>query len=183
MADVTQQKTLILVRHAKSCWKHESLPDIDRPLNKRGKRDAPEMASRLVNRGVRPDVIISSAALRALTTARVIAVATEIDAAQIMVDDELYGASEDDVLEIVRQISDVVGTAVVVGHNPTLTDLANRFADEEIENVPTSGMLFLNVPDWQRVNEATLLDFDYPKAGRPATHSSFRSETRLRRSE
>ncbi len=108
-------------------------------------------------------MIISSVALRAFSTAQAIAKGTGVASDQIIVDEDLYGASEEEVLEIVSQISDVVGTAIVVGHNPTLTNLANQFATEVIENVPTSGMLFLSVPDWRRVCDATLQDFDYPK--------------------
>lgn len=159
---MTSPKTLLLVRHAKSCWKDSRLADIDRPLNKRGQRDAPEMGRRLRARSLVPERIVSSPAVRALTTARTIAEATGYDD-DVVIDDELYGAFPADVLDTVSYLPGDVHIAMVVGHNPTMTDLANQFADESIDNVPTCGVLILEVPEWFRVNEACLVDFDYPK--------------------
>lgn len=159
---MTVDRILLLVRHAKSSWKDESLADIDRPLNKRGQRDAPEMAARLKQRGLMPDLIVSSPAVRALATARIMA--GELGYGNdIVVDEELYPASPSGVLETVKAIDDSVRIVIIVSHNPTLTELANYFSSEEIGNVPTCGIVMLSIADWKRPQEALFLDMDYPK--------------------
>ncbi len=157
-----EEKTLLLVRHAKSSWSDSELSDIDRPLNKRGRRNAPEMGCRLADREIMPDRIVSSPAVRALTTARLIASALDfID--DIVVDEDLYGAYSQDVLDLVSEFPDQCRTVMVVGHNPTMTDLACRFADEDIDNVPTCGILTIQATAWTDIEYGRLLDFDYPK--------------------
>ena len=155
-------KTLLLLRHAKSSWKESDLDDIDRPLNSRGLRDAPDMGRRLFERSLIPDFIVSSPAVRARATARF--VANEVGYARDIVFDEgLYGAESREVLEIVSRFEDQWHTAMVVGHNPAITQLANQFSDRWIENVPTCGALVVQVSQWSCPDHATLLDFDYPK--------------------
>ena len=111
-------KTLLLVRHAKSSWDHPGVDDHDRPLNARGRRDAPEMGRRLAERGLVPDRILSSTALRARTTAQLIAEGLGFDVDRIILDERLYAASADEVLRVIGEIDGDVGTAMVVGHNP-----------------------------------------------------------------
>lgn len=161
-AVIPKNRILLLVRHAKSCWKDESLADIDRPLNKRGLRNAPEMGQRLQQRSLVPDAIVSSPAVRALTTARMMAAEMEFRN-EILVDKELYAAAPADVLDVVRSIDDSVRIAMIVGHNPTLTELADHFSDEEIENVPTCGIVMLSLTDWKQPQAAKFMDMDYPK--------------------
>src|SRR5437899_10475758 len=91
-------KTLFLVRHAKSSWDDTALPDKDRPLNDRGKRDAPKMGERLAKRDVKPDLILSSPARRALTTAEIIAKKLDYKRKDIVADDRLYAGEADDLL-------------------------------------------------------------------------------------
>ena len=129
-------KTLLLVRHAKSSWEQSGVTDHDRPLNHRGRRDAPDMGRRLAERGVAPDVILSSTALRARTTAELMAAALGFGADRIVADERLYGASDDEVLGVIRELGDDVGSAMVVGHNPETASLAHRFSDE-IGEMPT----------------------------------------------
>ncbi len=156
-------RTLLLVRHAKSSWKHSNLDDIDRPLNNRGIRDAPIMGQRLLARSLTPDLMVSSPAVRALATARAIAREVGYPLEAIVVDDELYAAHPDDVLDVVSAFHDNVQLALVVTHNPAITELANRFSKSPIENVPTCGILFVEASSWSRIDVATLVDFDYPK--------------------
>src|SRR5918994_6226511 len=111
-------KTLLLIRHAKSSWEHSGVSDHDRPLNERGLRDAPLMGRRLAERGVVPDVILSSTALRARATAKLLADALGSGAAHIVTDERLYAASADEVLEVVGELGSEVSCAAVVGHNP-----------------------------------------------------------------
>ena len=120
-------KTLFLIRHAKSSWDDLSLVDEARPLNVRGKRDAPEMGRRLANRGIHPDAILSSPAVRARTTAELIA--RELDADEtLVVDHRLYATSADGLLEVIRAQDDDVDCLLVVGHNPEMDTLARRFS-------------------------------------------------------
>ena len=160
-------KTLILVRHAKSSWKDESLADIDRPLNKRGQRDAPEMGRRLAvslkQAGHVPDLLLCSTAVRACLTATCLAEALGFSENDITISDELYGAHAEDILQQVRAFPADISCAIVVGHNPTMTDLANQFSKTEIDNVPTCGILTVQMADWLHVSDGWLTDFDFPK--------------------
>lgn len=162
-----EKKSLYLVRHAKSSWKDPSLDDKERPLNKRGKRDAPKIGKRLARAGVRPDRIISSPAVRALTTARNIAEELGIKKSEIEVNDAIYSFNSDGLMEAIRGFDDSLDTVMLVGHNPAITILLNDLAGEDIDNVPTCGVahLEMNTESWARVNKgrAELLSFDYPK--------------------
>ena len=109
-------KTLILVRHAKSSWDDPGLPDRDRPLNDRGKRDAPRMGEQLARHDVKPDVILSSPAARALATAQLIARKLDYKRADIRVDDRLYAVEADDLLQVVCELGDQQKCAMLVGH-------------------------------------------------------------------
>jgi phosphohistidine phosphatase len=155
------------VRHAKSSWKDPTLDDFDRPLKKRGKRDAPRMGERLAARGVRPDRIVSSPARRARDTAAAVAAELGWDEGAIELDERIYGASVIALLEIVRDLDDDDAHVMLVGHNPGLTDLANVLTGEEIENVPTAGVVDVTftAESWRDVapGGGALVDFDYPK--------------------
>lgn len=159
-------KRLCLVRHAKSSWGDPELRDFDRPLNKRGVRDAPLMADRVAQ--FCPSAsIISSPAQRAKTTAEYVATSLGISVSDIQFDKSLYHADPEDVLEVLREQNNAVETIVVVGHNPGLTELVNGLADPSIYNVPTSGVVLLefNTDQWESINDTNcqMLEFDYPK--------------------
>jgi len=119
-------KTLFLVRHAKSSWDDTALPDKDRPLNDRGKRDAAKMGERLAKIDVKPDLILSSPARRALTTAEIVAKKLDYKLKNILVDDRLYAVDADDLLDVIRKLGDKSKRVMLFGHNPELTELANR---------------------------------------------------------
>ena len=129
-------KTLLLVRHAKSSWDDPALGDRARPLNDRGRRDAPKMGTRLARRGVRPDLILSSPATRALATAEAIAGELGYERGRIVTDERLYAAEPDRLLAVIRRLDDDARCVLLVGHNPELTALAHRFADT-ITHMPT----------------------------------------------
>jgi phosphohistidine phosphatase len=160
-------KTLMLVRHAKSSWKERGLPDHERPLNKRGRRDVPIMGERLAQRGVEVDLIISSSAMRAVTTAEAMAEAFEYAWDEIVVDERLYEAYADEILEVIEEQDDWVDHLMLIGHNPGLTALANYLSSHDIENVPTCGVVGLryDIKRWAEVEDAEPIevDFDYPK--------------------
>lgn len=148
-------KTLLLVRHAKSSWEHPGVSDHDRPLNDRGLRDAPVMGQRLAERGVAPDVILSSTALRARSTAELIAHALGFGAARVVTDERLYGASADEVLRIIGELDGDLACAIVVGHNPETASLAHEFSDE-IHEMPTCAVaeFTFDVDAWYELPDA-----------------------------
>ena len=160
-------KTLYLVRHAKSSWNNSNLSDHARPLNDRGERDAPLMGKRLRKRTPQPTLIISSSAVRAETTATTLAEAIDYPLSDLKVDERLYGAEPNDVLAIIRELDDAIDCAMLVGHNPTFTNLVNSLSGSQIDNVPTCGMAVLNFPikSWSKIGQiqGELLDFDSPK--------------------
>ena len=156
-------RILLLVRHAKSSWNHPELDDIDRPLNQRGRRDAPEMGRRLKARSLRPDVIISSPSVRTLSTAAAIAEQVGLDTGRVIAHDDLYAAAPQEVLDVVAVTPASVQILMVVTHNPAITELANRFLACPIDNVPTCGVLTVQLDSWSCPESGGLMDFDYPK--------------------
>ena len=160
-------KTLTLVRHAKSSWKEFAILDIDRPLNRRGKRDAPEMGRRMLEQGTDPELIVSSPAKRALDTAEAIAEEIEYPVYDIAIDDRLYHAEVSDWLAVIRDIDDYLSWVMCVGHNPGLTELATYLGYVAIDNVPTCGVVELtfDADSWSLLGEIEPTDvtFDYPK--------------------
>ncbi len=159
-------KLLTLIRHAKSSWRDPGLDDFDRPLNRRGERDAPVMGGRLAAVDPPPERFVSSPAARARRTAEVIAAAVDTDAAPVF-ERALYLASPGRMLGVVQDLDDALDHVAVVAHNPGTTEFANALADVRIDNVPTCGIvrLELDVASWRDAAPgcARLLDFDYPK--------------------
>ncbi len=161
------KKTLYLIRHAKSSWADPSLDDFDRPLNKRGLRDAPFMARLLAGKGIQADAILSSPAVRAKATADHFAEALAFPLSQITEVPRMYEAASWDVVETIRSLKDNWHTVLLFGHNPSITSVANKYADTYIANVPTCGICCLQaeINNWQAWNEhsARLTAFYYPK--------------------
>ncbi|TKC06514.1 histidine phosphatase family protein [Pedobacter polaris] len=161
-------KELIIIRHAKSDWKNTELSDFDRPLNNRGKSNAPEMAHRLVKQKIVPELIVSSPALRALTTAKFFADTWQMPLADIQQEPSIYEASVRSLLEVVNQLDNKFDRIALFGHNPGLTDLVNYFGGY-LNNMPTCSVVLLKFPfdDWAMASEGTakVLLFDYPKSG------------------
>jgi len=161
-------KQLLLVRHAKSDWGDASLNDFDRPLNKRGHANAPEMAQRLVNQEITPELIVSSPALRALTTANYFAKAWQIPSDDIQQESEIYEANVKALLSVVASFDDELNQIALFGHNPGLTDFANYLSNAHIYNMPTCSVVLIEFPfdDWEEIsaNTGKVLLFDYPKS-------------------
>ena len=158
---------LLICRHAKSSWHDANLNDFDRPLNKRGERDAPEMGRRLARQGVRPDLIMTSPAARALATALHYARSLGIPPAQVRRNMAQYAASVSELIRLIRTVDSGVATLMLVGHNPESTALANELGGLHIGNIPTSGIVALAFPRcaWAELTAGSgvLLFFDYPK--------------------
>jgi phosphohistidine phosphatase len=147
-------KTLFLIRHAKSSRDDPALADKDRPLNDRGKRDAPKMGALLAKRGVKPDLILSSSAVRALDTAELIAEKLDYKRKSIRVDDRLYAAEADELLGVIRKLGDEVNCVMLIGHNPELTHLAHRLSSE-ITDMPTCAVaeFTFDAKSWSRIGK------------------------------
>jgi phosphohistidine phosphatase len=166
-------RTLTLVRHAKSSWQDPHLRDRERPLNKRGKRDAPMMGKRIAEAGIRPSLIISSPAVRAWKTARAVAREIGYPLEFLQREDGLYLASLDRLLDVVAAQDPGFGNLMLFGHNPGLTDFANYLCPGLTDNVPTAGVVCVefDTDDWLLYEkpEIRLVRYDYPKksAGRP----------------
>lgn len=151
-------KTLLVQRHAKSSWKHPEVSDHDRPLNKRGRRDAPRMGRFVAAQGLRPDVIVASTARRARRTAEEVARHAGCEGA-VQLDRRLYLASPDEIVDVVRGVAGGARRVMVVGHNPGLEDLVARLAGRR-ETLPTAALaaLRLSIRSWTELTASTAGD-------------------------
>lgn len=160
-------KKLFLVRHAKSSWEDSSLPDIERPLNKRGKRDAPFMSKLLKKKNITIDAIYSSPAVRALNTSQIFAEELNYPKKKIIVDDKIYHSGIKELSEIVNNIPETYSSVIIVGHNPALTSFANHLGNKFIDNIPTCGIVGIefDVNSWEKVERGNgkIFLFEYPK--------------------
>ena len=160
-------KTLILVRHAKSSWKNLDLDDHDRPLNKRGKRDLPEMGERLKGEIEGPALIISSTAKRATKTAKGLCQALGYELDCIKLDAEVFGASKQKLIKVIRSTSNTSDQIMLVGHNPGMAEAADYLSRSKITSMPTCAVAIFKfaIEEWIEVNpsSATLIYYDYPK--------------------
>ena len=159
-------KTLFLVRHAKSSRDDTAIPDKDRPLNDRGKRDAPKMGERLSKRDLKPDLILSSPARRALRTAEIIAKKLDYRLKDIVVDDRLYAGEADDLIRVIHKLGDKLERVMMFGHNPELTELAHRLSSK-ITHMPTCAIaeFTFDAKSWSYIGKAkpSSVTLDYPK--------------------
>ncbi|WP_158800574.1 histidine phosphatase family protein [Pedobacter sp. L105] len=163
-------KQLILVRHGKSDQHTESgKSDFDRPLNHRGNKNAPEMAERLIKKNLVAELIVSSPAKRALTTAQHFAEVWEIPKKSIQLEPTIYEANTTALLKVVNRLDNDFDRIALFGHNPGLTDFINYLADAHVYNLPTAGLVVIDFPfdDWLLISRHTgnLLLLDSPKNG------------------
>lgn len=159
-------KTLYLARHAKSYWKDQSIPDIDRPLNGRGKRDAPFMGEVLNDKKIMLDLIISSPAKRTKKTAIEIASKIGYPEKKIQFNEDLYEASSNTIIKLIKKIEEKYDSVMIFGHNPGLTMLNNHLSNHYIDNIPTCGIVALQLDKkWSELdkNSCKFLFFEYPK--------------------
>lgn len=136
---------LTLVRHAKSSWDSPAPTDFERPLNERGRRDAPVMATRIREAGLVPDRLLSSPALRAISTARIFAEVLGSPAEGIQLDSRIYDAGASTLLEVVRGLGATVGHLMLFGHNPGLSEFAQQLADCPFDEMPTCAVAALDL--------------------------------------
>ena len=157
---------LYLVRHAKSSWGKHGLADHQRPLNNRGRRDAPAMFARLAEHGTIPEVVVSSDAVRAATTAQFLLETLGIESEHCRFEPKLYHAGVDTITAVARALPDSAKSAALVGHNPGMTYAANFLAENlELDNLPTCGIVGIkfDCARWADIDRGLLAWFDYPK--------------------
>jgi phosphohistidine phosphatase len=164
-------KTLTLLRHAKSSWDDSGLADHDRPLSNRGERDAPVMAQRLADFGIRPSLILSSPATRAWATAKIVAREINYPVEFLQRELKLYLANVSTLIDVISRQESNFNNLMLVGHNPGLTDLALHLVPGVTDNIPTCGLVsvFIHAENWdiRTPDNVELNVFDYPKkAGR-----------------
>ena len=169
-SDSDEHRRLTVVRHAKSGWKVGGQTDFERPLNRRGERDAPEMGRRIAAWSERPTLVLASTARRAVQTSEAL-IASWSPRPPIVWEHDLYLASADQLLAQVNELDSVYRHVMLVGHTPGLTEFVNRFGDAALENLPTcaSVRLRLWVPEWSDADwgTASVEQIDTPKSPAP----------------
>ena len=160
-------KTLILVRHAKSSWDDINQKDIDRPLNDRGKKDAPEMAKRLEEKGIKIELFVTSPAKRAKKTAKIFAESYKADDDQLLIVEDLYDPSSEDFTKTILALPDDKNVVAIFAHNPGITEFSNSLTNVKVDDMPTCAAFAIgaDTKEWKAFNEADkkFLFFDYPK--------------------
>lgn len=159
-------KNLFLIRHAKSSWKDSKLKDFDRPLNKRGEENLKLMSKFFSEKYSAPDLILSSPAKRAKTTAIGFAEKLQYEREKILFLDDLYMADANEIFEIILNQKEENNSIIIFGHNPGLTDFVNLYSNSYIENIPTCGIVHLKMEkNWNEVEYKifSMVDFLYPK--------------------
>ena len=162
-------KTLLLVRHAKSRWDDPSLPDFDRPLNERGKNDAPEMAKRLLEKNIMIDAFVTSPAKRASQTCKYFIKEFDAKKKKMHTEPKLYEAGEENFFEVIENLKDKWDVVAIFSHNPGVTYFANLLTEKRIDNMPTCSVFAISIDSkkWNDLRNAKreFLFFDYPKSG------------------
>jgi phosphohistidine phosphatase len=137
-------KTVYIVRHAKSSWKDAHLTDEQRPLLEKGKKRTKKTIDHLHEKRIKVDYIISSHAVRALETAKILAHALRYPAENIKTDPHVYFSDGDRIYNLIYDLPSQYDSVMIVGHNPALTDFVNQFLDPRIDNLPTSGVVSIS---------------------------------------
>ena len=160
-------KTLLIMRHAKSSWNFPELSDYDRPLNGRGKRDAPRMGQHLHQEGLIPDIILTSSAKRARSTANRVVKASGY-AGKVKKLDALYDSALGAYFKTLQVLSDKYQNVMIVGHNPTMEQLVNHLTGHP-KRMPTAALAHIELPieRWEAFDlytKGTLVNLWTPKS-------------------
>ncbi len=160
-------KTLILVRHAKSSWDNPALIDFERPLNERGKKDAPETAKRLNEKKIRIDKLVSSPAKRARQTCKYFSKEFDFGKKDILLEPKLYEAGEENFYEVIESLKNKWDSVAIFSHNPGITAFANSLTEKRVDDMPTCSVFALRIDadKWEnfRTAKKEFWFFDYPK--------------------
>lgn len=160
-------KTLYLMRHAEAAPAERELGDFDRPLNPLGLHNAAEMGRRLKKRGVNPEIIFCSPALRTRQTAELLVGEFGGTMEAIHFDDRIFENTAEILLDLIRSLPEACASAMVIGHNPSIGWLANQLSGYQIQKMPACAVAAFELPSfsWRDMGpgNARLIDFDYPK--------------------
>jgi phosphohistidine phosphatase len=162
-------KYILLIRHAKSSWDDPSLSDFERPLNERGKKDAPEMAKRLGDKKLKIDALVSSPAKRAKQTGKHFTKEFDLKKKNILFEPKLYEAGEENFYDVIEHLKNKWDSVAIVSHNPGISSFANSLTETKIDDMPTSSIFAIKIKTdkWNnfRTAKKEFWFFDYPKAG------------------
>ncbi|MFN0276673.1 MAG: SixA phosphatase family protein [Chitinophagales bacterium] len=160
-------KTLYIIRHAKSSWEYDELHDLERPLTERGIADANLMGNLLRKKNIFPGMVITSPALRALTTARIICDVIEFDKNKMILHADLYFKEIPEIVAVIKEKGMQYDNLFLFGHNPTFSNLAHACTKTFTEMIPTCGIVAVqyNIESWQlmELTKGKLDFFEYPK--------------------
>ncbi len=161
-------KSVIIIRHAKSSWDNPEQPDFERPLNERGKRDAPQMAQRLLDKKISIDAFISSPARRAKKTASIFIEQYGLSPDGLILVPNLYHAGPSDFYQAIAQAPAAAKTIALFSHNPGITEFVNQLTNTKVDEMPTCAIFAVkaNIRDWPAFKDASkeFWFFDYPKS-------------------
>lgn len=161
------KRRLIIIRHGKSSWDNQGLDDIDRPLAERGILNSAEMAKRLLEKGMVPELILSSPASRALNTALIMSRNWKLEPGKLQIHDPLYDAFTEEIKQVVATAPPEITKLAIYGHNPSFTAYANSFLDKPLDNLPTAGVVIVTLESkgWSRIGRKEVKEtyVDYPK--------------------
>ncbi len=157
-------KTLYLVRHAKSSWKHD-VDDHKRPLKKRGERDGKLVSKKVKSEIDPPQKIISSDAMRAFSTAQFFKNALKVSDENFQTTHELYDFSGQNVMRIIKNLDNNLDSVMIVGHNHAFTSVANMLGNHYIENLPTCGFVMLEFDEnkWSDITTGKTVKTIFPR--------------------
>ena len=157
-------KSITIIRHAESNWNSEVLTDFDRPLNDRGFKDAELMGNILAEKKYTPDMIISSSAIRAITTAKIIADQIQFNN-KIIKEGKIYRASSDELFNMIMKLNDTINSIVFVGHNPTLHILSEYLSSEQFIEFPECSIVKVNfeINSWSKIQSGNMEYFLFPR--------------------
>lgn len=162
------KRTIYLVRHAKSSWDDDTLPDRLRPLNKRGHKNAVDMAARMAAHKVKIELMVSSPAKRALTTAHYFAEELGYDAFDISIDERMYFCGTKGMLSVLKDLPQEITKVMLIGHNPDISDLLKMLTGQKFLDPMTTAnvaKLQIRLPDWKDIqaHTADLVFLDAPQ--------------------
>lgn len=163
----SMERRLFIIRHGKSSWDNEGLDDIDRPLAERGIRSAGEMANRLLEKDLVPQLILASPANRALNTALIMLRTWGLEPGKLQIHDPLYMAYVSEIEQVVSATPPEIIQLAIYGHNPSFTSYANQFLVEPLDNLPTAGVVIVTLESegWRGIGRKHVKEtyVDYPK--------------------
>ncbi len=158
-------KTLYIVRHAKSSWEYEGVKDIDRPLKKRGIKDAHLMSKFLSKKISKPDVFVSSSANRALHTAVIFCENFSYPLANLKIKRQLYSFSDGYLVKTVKALDDSFSSAIIFSHDHGINTFVNKFGSKPIAHVTTCGIIAIEFDEkhWKNIKKGKTVMTEFPK--------------------